>query len=228
LKFEYEKKQAAARTDKEKQQLRFEEELKRTLIEADFTRKQAAIEAEQKQKDTLARIEQDKKDLLAREQIRRNPGVLVYADIDAFYGDKCAALERFAADYAKRRHDGRYIAGALPALPFPDGSFDLVLTANFLMVYAPLEDGGMHAGGSFGLDFHLRSVEELARVTRKELRVPGMHTWKQPPERHPYCRPMMERLEALGFAVSLVASRYDDGCNATDLGCHQVLVARRP
>lgn len=107
------------------------------------------------------------------------------------------------------------------------GSFDLVLTANFLMVYAPLEDGGMHAGDSFGLDFHLRSVEELARVTRGELRIPGMHTWKQPPVKHPYCRPMMERLEELGFAVTLAQSHYDDGCNATDSGCNQVLVARR-
>ena len=179
--------------------------------------------------DPGAIVAQGKADIDAcREQIRRNPGVLVYADIEVFYGDKYAALERFAADYAKRRYDGRYIAGALPSLPFTDRSFDLVLTANFLMVYAPLEAGGMHAGDSFGLDFHLQSVEELARVTRKELRVPGMHTWKQPPERHPYCRPMMERLEELGFAVSLVESSYDDGCNATDPVCNQVLVARRP
>jgi SAM-dependent methyltransferase len=173
-------------------------------------------------------VAQGKADIdVCREQIRRNPGVLVYADIDAFYGDKYAALDRFAADYRQRRNTGRYIAGALPSLPFADGSFDLVLTANFLMAYAPLEDGGMHAGDSFGLDFHLRSVEELARVTRGELRIPGMHTWKQPPVKHPYCRPMMERLEELGFAVTLAQSHYDDGCNATDSGCNQVLVARR-
>ena len=114
-------------------------------------------------------VAQGKADIDAcREQIRRNPSVLVYADIEAFYRAKYTALDCFADDYAKRRCDGRYIAGALPALPFADGSFDLVLTANFLMVYAPLEAGGMHAGDSFGLDFHLRSVEELARVTRKE------------------------------------------------------------
>ena len=38
---------------------------------------------------------------------------------------------------------------------------------------------------------------------------------------------MMERLEELGFAVSLVESSYDDGCNATHSGCNQVLVAKR-
>lgn len=162
-----------------------------------------------------------------REQIRRTPGALVFDDIDVFYREKYTALERFAADYAKRRHDGRYRAGALPSLPFADREFDLVMTANFLMVYAPLEDGGMHAGDSFGLDFHLQSVGELARVTRGELRVSGMHTWKQPPEKHPYCRPMMERLEEVGFAVTLVQSHYDDGCSITDSACNQVLVARR-
>jgi len=39
---------------------------------------------------------------------------------------------------------------------------------------------------------------------------------------------LFEVLEELGFAVTLAASRYDDGCNATDSGCNQVLVARRP
>jgi hypothetical protein len=46
-----------------------------------------------------------------REQIRRNPGVLLYADIDEFYRDKYTALERFAADFTNRRDEGRYVAG---------------------------------------------------------------------------------------------------------------------
>lgn len=178
--------------------------------------------------DPEAITAQGKADIDAcREQISRNPSVLVYGDIEAFYRDKYAALERFAEDFRKRRHDGRYVAGALPSLPFEDRSFDIVLTANFLMVYAPLEDGGMHAGEDFGLEFHVRSVEELARVTKAELRIPGMHTWRQPPERHPYCQPMMDRLQELGFAVELVQSQYDDGCSFTTPACNQVLVARR-
>jgi len=162
-----------------------------------------------------------------REQIRRNPGSLVYEDVDAFYRAKYAALDRFAADYRKRRGDGRYVAGALPSLPFSDRSFDLVVTANFLMVYAPLADGGMHDGHEFDLRFHLRSAEELARVTRGELRIPGMHTWTQPPSRHPYCTPMMDRLDELGFKTELVASEYDDGCGAGDHACNHVLLAKR-
>lgn len=75
-------------------------------------------------------------------------------------------------------------SGALPELPFEDRAFDLTLTGNFLLVYAPLADGGMHDGAECGL----------------------------------------------GFAVGLVASDYDDGCQAGDRDSeqvHGVLVARR-
>jgi len=165
-----------------------------------------------------------------REQIRRHPGVLVYRDIDEFYAEKYRALETFAADFRQRGGQGRYVAGALPGLPFDAGSFDLVLSANFLMVYAPLADGGMHDGEEFGLEFHRRAVRELARVARRELRIPGMHTWTQPPKLHPYCGPLVAELEALGFAVELVSSDYDDGCQAGGRECEPVngvLVARR-
>jgi hypothetical protein len=85
----------------------------------------------------------------------------------------------------------------------------------------------MSQGTDFGLAFHLRAVEELARVTKSELRISGMHTWKHPPERHPYCHPMMNRLEELGMRAELVQSHYDDGCSITNPACNQVLVARR-
>jgi SAM-dependent methyltransferase len=165
-----------------------------------------------------------------REQIRANPSVLAYRDIETFYGEKYAALERFAADFQHRSGESRYIVGALPALPFEDGAFDLVLSANFLMVYAPLADGGMHDGEEFGLEFHRQAFRELARVTRSELRVPGIHTWTQPPKAHPYCGPLVAELEALGFAVELAPTDYDDGCQAggRDGGrVDGVLVARK-
>lgn len=163
-----------------------------------------------------------------REQVRKNPGALVYRNVDHFYAEKYLALERFAADFRRRSGESRYVAGALPQLPFGDGAFDLVLSANFLMVYAPLADGGMHDGSEFGLEFHRQAFRELARVTRREIRVPAMHTWKQPPGPHPYCAPMMAELEALGFAVELVPTDYDDGSCAGDRQgslVHHVLVA---
>lgn len=162
-----------------------------------------------------------------RQQLRRKPGVLVYRDIDRFYSDKDAALAAFAADFRRRQGACRYVAGALPSLPFPDASFDVVLSANFLLIYAPLADGGMHDGDDFGLDFHLRAFRDLARVTRRELRVTGMHTWTQPPTPHPYRQPVVQALEQAGFAVTLVSSDYDDGCLAGGAHLPQVLVARR-
>ena len=162
-----------------------------------------------------------------REQLRRKPGVLVYRDIDRFYADKNTALAVFAADFRRRRGDGRYVAGALPSLPFPDASFDVVLSANFLMIYAPLAAGGMHDGDDFGLDFHVRAFCELARVTRRELRVAGMHTWTQPPTPHPYCPPVVRSLEEAGFFVELMPSDYDDGCLTGGGHLPGVLVARR-
>lgn len=181
--------------------------------------------------DSTTITAQGKRDIDAcREQIRKNPGVLAYRDIDEFYGAKYRALEKFAADFRHRGGDGRYVAGALPVLPFEDESFDVVLSANFLMVYAPLADGGMHDGNEFGPEFHRLAFRELARVARRELRVPGMHTWTQPPKSHPYCEPMMAELKASGYAVELVPTDYDDGCCAGDREgntVNRVLVARR-
>lgn len=164
---------------------------------------------------------------VCREQIRNNPGILVYDDIDRFYAEKYRALERFTADFRQRSGERRYVAGALPELSFENGAFDVVLSANFLMIYAPLADGGMHDGNEFGLEFHRRAFRELARVARRELRVPGMHTWTLPPQPHPYCEPVMAELDGLGFEVELIASDYDDGCQGRGGCANQALIARR-
>lgn len=163
-----------------------------------------------------------------REQIRRNPGVLVYRDIDGFYAEKYAALETFVADFRRRRGEGRYVAGSLPNLPFEDRRYDLVLSANFLFVYAPLADGGMHAGRAFGPEFHEAAFGELARVAGREVRVAGMHTWTQPPQPHPYRELVTRVLEHQGFEVECVRSDYDDGCRSgRGDDANDVLVARR-
>lgn len=179
-------------------------------------------------RDAATIAAQGKQDIDAcRNQIREHPGVLVYDDIDHFYAEKYRALERFTADFRRQGGTRRYVAGALPELPFEALAFDIVLCANFLMIYAPLADGGMHDGNEFGLDFHRQAFRELARITRRELRVPGMHTWTQPPQPHPYCEPVIAELEALGFEVELIPSDYDDGCQGHGGCANRALVARR-
>jgi hypothetical protein len=67
------------------------------------------------------------------------------------------AGRRFAADFrsAGPRRGRRYLAGALPHLPFAAGSFRLTLSSHLLFVYADRLD----------FDFHLAAVVELVRVT---------------------------------------------------------------
>lgn len=70
-----------------------------------------------------------------------------------------AALSIFATDFAP---DGaRYVAAALPRLPFPDDRFALALSGFLLFVYPEL----------FGPDELLAALRELTRVTRGEVRV---------------------------------------------------------
>jgi len=70
-----------------------------------------------------------------------------------------AALSIFAADFAP--DDARYVAAALPRLPFPDDRFALTLSGFLLFVYPEL----------FGPDELLVALRELTRVTRGEVRV---------------------------------------------------------
>ena len=70
-----------------------------------------------------------------------------------------AALSIFAADFAP--DDARYVAAALPRLPFPDDRFALTLSGFLLFVYPEL----------FGPDELLAALRELTRVTRGEVRV---------------------------------------------------------
>jgi SAM-dependent methyltransferase len=55
----------------------------------------------------------------------------------------------------------RYVPGALPSLPFADGSFDLVLCSHLLFTY----------GDRLDLEFHRLALLELHRLARAEVRV---------------------------------------------------------
>lgn len=65
----------------------------------------------------------------------------------------------FRDDLLTRR--GRYVAAALPDLPFADRTFDLVLSSHLLVTYADRLD----------LDFHVAAVLEMVRVCRGAVRV---------------------------------------------------------
>jgi hypothetical protein len=65
-----------------------------------------------------------------------------------------AAMDEFLADYEVGTKEFRYVAGALPELPFVDKTFELALCSHFLFLYSEQYD----------LSFHIQSLQELCRV----------------------------------------------------------------
>lgn len=62
--------------------------------------------------------------------------------VEALTAARRAGLDAFAADY--RGPDARYVAAALPALPFPDGAFRLALSGYLLFTYPDHLDHSDH------------------------------------------------------------------------------------
>lgn len=77
-----------------------------------------------------------------------------HGDADGLVRNRQAALDAFLADYGAGARAGRYVAAALPLVPFADATFDLALVSHFLFLYAELCD----------LEFHVASIRELCRV----------------------------------------------------------------
>ncbi|WP_281907134.1 hypothetical protein [Nocardia cyriacigeorgica] len=132
-----------------------------------------------------------------------------FADPDDHRRSRSASAERFAADI--RQHLHRYVAGALPKLPFDNDSFDLTLSSHLLFSYA--ED--------LDYAFHLAAVRELMRVTRGEVRIfPLVAVGAS----QPYARlnELIGELETHGIAGSVVESSYE-----FQAGGNQMLVCRK-
>ena len=69
LKFEYDKKQATAKTEAERKRLMLEEDLKRKEIQIKFDEEQKAIMLKYNQEKQLAKINQEKKDAVAKAEL---------------------------------------------------------------------------------------------------------------------------------------------------------------
>ncbi|MET3544103.1 ubiquinone/menaquinone biosynthesis C-methylase UbiE [Paenibacillus favisporus] len=84
---------------------------------------------------------------------------------DEFDGPEGLRSERTKALTATvedmEQHPERYVAAALPVLPFADRQFDMTLSAHFLFMYSDKLDYA----------FHEQTVAELMRVTKGEIRI---------------------------------------------------------
>jgi hypothetical protein len=96
----------------------------------------------------------------------------------------------FLGDIARDRaaETGHYIAGALPDLPFANGTFRLVVSGFLLFTYADRLDR----------DFHLRAIIELLRVCSGEVRLHPLNDFAGNP--YPHLAWLLNELRIRGIA----------------------------
>lgn len=130
------------------------------------------------------------------------------------------SMEIFLEDYEEGRRAGRYLAAQLPELAFADQSFDYVLSGNMLFLYADLKCGGMMENSPLDFQFHKRSLQELVRVARRDVRVYPLVG----PEKTEctFLQPLLEHFRAEGLSVSLKPVAQRD-----IIGAEQMLVISR-
>ncbi|BAW30890.1 MAG TPA: methyltransferase domain-containing protein [Methanothermobacter sp.] len=83
-----------------------------------------------------------------------------YKDPDEMFRERLEACKIFMSDY-RIGMGRRYIRADLRKLPFPSGSFDLVLCSHLLYIYDHRLDW----------KFHQESIKEMLRVCRGEVRI---------------------------------------------------------
>ena len=119
-----------------------------------------------------------------------------FADPEELVATRLAAADRFLADFSRGRAKGRYVAGALPHLPFRDRAFDLALCSHFLFLYS----------AAFDLAFHRAALGELLRVA-DEVRVFPLLAMDGMPS--PHLEPLLAELRRTGHHVALRRVDYE-------------------
>jgi hypothetical protein len=136
------------------------------------------------------------------EQARRNSHRFVwveFADADALGAARLATMRRFLEDFGAGpagRRRGRYVAGALPHLPFVDRAFELCVCSHLLFLYA----------GQLDLAFHLAAMREMLRVAGEVRVFPLLDLGGRP---SPHVEPVRAALRAAGYDVSVVRVGYE-------------------
>jgi hypothetical protein len=137
------------------------------------------------------------------EQTRKNAAAFVWNTIPSVEQlgiIRTAAMARFLEDYDPESAEGsperRYVAAALPDLPFLDAAFDLALCSHFLFLYSD----------HLGADFHNDAARELCRVAR-EVRIFPLLSLDG--KRSPFVESVRETLTGSGMVVSLELVPYE-------------------
>ena len=133
------------------------------------------------------------------EQTRANRHAFVwssFASVEHLGEVRMAAMAQFLDDYERGLAEGRYLAAALPNLPFTEEAFDLALCSHFLFLY----------GERLGAAFHLAAARELCRVAT-EVRIFPLLSLDG--RRSAWVEPVLEDLNGAGFVVSVDSVPYE-------------------
>ena len=137
------------------------------------------------------RIQETYDDVIA--QARQNQDKFVWthiSSVDELAEIRMQAMEAFCRDFESGKQQGRYIDASLPNLPFPDGPFDLVLSAHLLFFYSANRD----------LAFHHDGIQELLRIGAEVRIFPIVDVNSKP---SPFLSPVIDELEKDGIACSV-------------------------
>ena len=107
------------------------------------------------------------------------------------------AMRMFLDDYVAGKAAGRYVLGGLPALPFPDASFDLALCSHFLFTYSE----------QFTTEFHIQSLLDMARVAREVRVFPILNAFDGVIS--PHLPTVMQALRERGYVVDVRTVEYE-------------------
>jgi len=133
------------------------------------------------------------------EQTRRNRDEFVWTEfesVDELAAVRMRAMNMFLGDYERLPGAGRYVAAALPTLPFADGAFDIVVCSHFLFLYTVQTTER----------FHLDAVDELCRVGREVRIFPLLALGATP---SPYVPIVVDYLRASGRQASIESVPYE-------------------
>lgn len=127
-----------------------------------------------------------------------------FLDIQELKRKRTQALTDCVSDM-KEFGVSRYVPAVLPQLPFADKQFDVTLSAHFLFTYADRLD----------YDFHIQTMNELCRVTSKEVRI--FPTVDMEGKRYEYMERVIEWANAQGWTAEEIQVPYEFQKNANTM-----------
>jgi hypothetical protein len=150
-------------------------------------------------------------------QVRQNADGFVWTyfrDANDLGQHRLAAMRTFLADFERGKRDGRYVAAALPSLPFPPRSFTLALVSHLLFLY---DEQHLRTD-------HISAIDELLRVADEVRIFPLLgldRRWS------PHVEPVRRHLEYGGYTVTIAPVDYEFQ-KADDHAGNRMMRIRRP